>query len=131
MVEYEPNSGCHIWLGPQHPKGYGKYKGKLAHRVIWELTHGQIQTGLQVDHICRVRACVNPSHLRLVTSRVNTLENSEGIAARNLRKTHCYRGHEFTPENTRIESTGWRQCRACKRIKGRAQRERRHAVGSR
>jgi hypothetical protein len=67
----EPNSGCLLWLGYVTPKGYGslKFNGhmRLAHRVAYEMTKGPIKKPLHIDHLCRVRCCVNPIHLEAVT----------------------------------------------------------------
>lgn len=107
--------GCWEWLGAKQPSGYGKmywdYKTLLAHRVVYELVRGPIPEGLQLDHLCRNPSCVNPSHLEAVTARENVLR-SDSTAGRNGRKTHCKRGHEFTPANTYIRPRG-RECRAC------------------
>jgi len=106
-----------LWLGTTARNGYGRYDKNQAHRVSWFLTNGQIPDGMVVDHICRERRCVNPQHLRIVTIRINSLENSESPAAKNSRKTHCRRGHEFTKENTYISvrKNGKRSrgCRTC------------------
>jgi hypothetical protein len=68
--------GCHIWSGAIHPTGYGtvKWKGKatVAHRVIYELSKGEIPEGLVIDHLCSVKLCVNPEHLEAVSFSVNT-----------------------------------------------------------
>jgi len=67
----EPNSGCFLWFGALNDGGYGRIKHKMkfrrAHIVAWELAHGKVPDGLVIDHKCRVRCCVNPDHMELVT----------------------------------------------------------------
>ena len=75
---------------------------------------GPIPEGLTLDHLCRVRACVNPAHLEPVTLRENTLRSPSAPTAINARKTECLRGHAFTPENTWVHRSR-RCCRECKR----------------
>jgi len=112
---------CWVWQG-YTTVGYGRlyfyeqnrYIG--AHRLSLMLTGVNIPKSMVVDHICRNRACVNPKHLRVVTPRQNVLENSESITAKNRAKTHCIRGHEFTPENLIPRSSGHRTCRACNNL---------------
>lgn len=110
---------CWEWSGGKSPAGYGTFSIRdtdplYAHRVAYEALVGPIPSGLDLDHLCRNRGCVNPAHLEPVTRKVNILRG-ESIMAKNARKTHCRRGHEFTPENTRIRANG-RNCRACDRI---------------
>lgn len=106
-----------LWRGQKTTSGYGKYELNMAHRISWYLTHGEIPKGMYVDHICRVRSCVNPAHLRTVIPRLNSLENSDSPSALNAKKTHCQRGHEFTNENTYIyvrrNGKRSRSCRTC------------------
>lgn len=106
---------CWLWLGAKNRKGYGQVGingGYVAvHRFAYQQERGRIKKGLTLDHLCRVRNCVNPHHLEPVTNRENILRG-EGIAARNYRKTHCKHGHEFTPENVYL-FRGLRHCRAC------------------
>jgi len=75
-VRFDP-SGCWLWTGTQNGKGYGKmvWRGRKcgAHRVSYALLKSPLTEGLELDHLCRVRACVNPAHLEQVTSRVNSL----------------------------------------------------------
>ena len=111
-----PSEKCVLWPGALNRTGYGLIRhplGRVAHRVVFLLTGGVIPEGFQTDHLCRTPACVNPAHLEPVTARENLLR-----AGMNAAKTHCKRGHEFTPENTR-ESSGvrgpYRVCRACHR----------------
>jgi hypothetical protein len=120
---------CLLWTGSKTRNGYGVFgyahgKKAMAHRFAYERLIEPIPDGLQLDHLCRNRACVNPHHLEPVTQKVNLLRGI-GFAGVNARKTHCPRGHEYTPENTKSFS-GWRQCRACT---NQLQNERRrHAV---
>ncbi len=112
------SDGCWAWTGVRNSKGYGVFnsggKPRRAHRVAYELSVGPIPSGLELDHLCRNHGCVNPSHLEPVTTKTNTLRGIS-ICADNAVKTHCMRGHEFTPENTIVHSTkGNRTCRTCK-----------------
>lgn len=114
-------SGCWEWTASLHSAGYGQlsYKGRprLAHRVSYELLVGEIAEGLDIDHLCRNRKCVNPKHLEVVTRQVNLLRGDRGKYGK---ATHCKHGHEFSAENTRVsKATGQRICRECARIRGR------------
>lgn len=110
---------CWEWKRPSRtPEGYFKTHEVFVHRLAWELWRGPIPVGLTIDHLCRNPACANPRHLEPVTVRENTLRG-DTIPARNAAKTHCIHGHEFTEENTRIDSMGKRVCRACVREKSR------------
>lgn len=118
-AKVDASTGCWVWKGSRSGKGYGSIriegKAKTLHRVVYEVLRGPVPGDLTLDHLCRNRSCVNPDHLEPVTSRENTLRG-EGVAARNARKTHCIRGHKFTPENTKIrKDNGGRQCRTCNR----------------
>lgn len=108
---------CWNWTGATSKDGYGiilvRRETKYAPRHAWELMHGPMPEGLEPDHLCRNRACVNPDHLEPVSHRENVLRG-ESPTAKNARKTHCKLGHEFTEENTYITpSTGGRNCRTC------------------
>lgn len=109
--------GCWLWTGAT-VRGYGKLtrggRGEghvLAHRLSYELLIGPIPDGLQIDHLCRVRNCVNPDHLEAVTQ----LENIR--RAPQVSGAYCKHGHERTPENTyvRKDRPGYRHCRVCAR----------------
>jgi hypothetical protein len=109
-----PN-GCIEW-DEEGRAGYGSFwhdkKNHLAHRWHWQQVKGLIPFGLQLDHLCRNRRCVNLDHLEVVTSKENTLRGESPIA-KQARQTHCMRGHEFTPENIVHKKGGGRECRIC------------------
>lgn len=124
MSTPEPNTGCWLWTGSVDWAGYGRIRltgfrvrsMPGAHRVAWEATHGTIPTGMVLDHKCRVRCCVNPEHMRVVTVRENTLCGT-GPTALHANSSHCKRGHPFGVSNTRrvVTTSGrtYRLCRAC------------------
>jgi hypothetical protein len=116
------NSECWPWPGQLNHNGYGTLtissKTMRAHRFVYAWAKGPIPEGCEVDHLCRQRNCVNPDHLEPVTKRENVLRG-ESFSAINARKTHCVNGHEYTPENTKIEKGRWRNCRECHRAANR------------
>ena len=137
----EPNSGCWFWTAYTDPKGYGMvwWRGKMqwAHRIAFLLAEGYLPPrptyhhpnhgkALQLDHLCRNRACVNPDHLAVVTKAEN-VRRGEGLAAQNARKETCPQGHPLSGENLYVYPNGKRACRECRREKGRRYRERKAA----
>lgn len=113
-------SNCWYWDGIYYPSGYGQVYSPAAkrqinaHRFVWEMLVGPIPSGLQLDHLCRIRGCVNPAHLRPVTLRENVLApGSRSPSAIHAAKTHCPRGHAYDAKNTSITSLGRRRCKAC------------------
>ena len=112
----EVTSTCWLWTAHCNPDGYGRYRLngtiRVAHRVAYEALTGPVPEGLDLDHLCRVRNCVNPEHLEPVTKRTNTLRGT-GMSAERARQTHCKNGHEFTPENT-YTWRAMRRCRTCR-----------------
>ena len=111
-VQMEPNTGCWLWDGHVGANGYGQIKGKLkvmgAHRFSYEGHIGQIPDGLDLDHLCRVRSCVNPAHLEPVTRKENARRGLRGM------KTHCPQGHPYSGENLYVYSNGHRRCKKCR-----------------
>jgi hypothetical protein len=114
------DSGCWEWTGRKDSGGYcqsstiGKDKRRcMAHRAVYEILVGPIPKGLELDHLCRNRACVNPEHLEPVTTRENVLR-SQNLASINAKKTHCPQGHPYNQENTYIYPDGKRRCKICR-----------------
>lgn len=108
---------CLIWTGKLTHDGYAQtsWRGKPAyvHVIAYELAHGPVPEGLELDHQCNRRACFESRHLTPVTHRANVLRSEVALPAVNARKTHCKAGHEFTPDNMYSSKTGARQCITC------------------
>ena len=119
----EFTDSCWLFTGPIDRNRYGRIReggsqGRqlFAHRVAYELLIGPIPKGLQLDHLCRIRHCVNPSHLEPVSCRLNLLRG-DTFNARNAKKTHCPKGHPYDLFNTWLYR-GSRHCRACMKARG-------------
>lgn len=127
----EKTETCWLWKDALQSRGYGTFQVNgstvFAHRFSWELHRGPIPQELTIDHLCRVKRCVNPNHLEPVTSQENVLRG-DTLPARNIHKRFCPAGHEYTEENTRI-SQGKRQCRICDRAYDKRRREANRALG--
>lgn len=113
-------SGCWHWLGALSENGYGiisltgsgNRKSGRAHRYACRRSGLVIPDGFEVDHLCRVRPCVNPKHLEAVPQIVNNRRGTSASVS-NAKKTHCPQGHPYDEENTKISSSGSRLCRTC------------------
>ncbi len=140
---------CWIWQHQITAAGYGRAtvtdptaprRQEYAHRLAWEAENGPIPDGMEIDHLChnadptcpagfecQHRRCVNPEHLEVVTSQVNSQRGQAGQAGaeRQRAKTHCPRGHPYSGENLYVDATGRRHCRECRRQQLRESRARR------
>lgn len=103
--------GCWLWKGSLFRLGYGRVrrndKIRSAHIVSYELFIGKVPDGLEIDHLCRVRRCVNPQHLQAVTHKENMRR------AFPTPPTHCPKGHAYDEKNTYINPMGRKVCRTC------------------
>ena len=124
---------CWMFTGSISPNGYGKIRApnaagrqctRNAHRVSYEIHVGPVPDGLELDHLCRRRACCNPAHLEPVTRRENTLRGNAPDAVRSVNgsKTMCKHGHPFSGENLVLRKGGGRKCRECCRAEKRRRR---------
>lgn len=121
-------SGCWLWHGNMVWNGYGylqigaktqgNRRGIYAHRLAYELFVGPIPVGKELDHLCRIRNCVNPAHLEAVTHLENVRRGDARKSAAKVHgtKTHCKHGHPFDEKNTHWRLTGGRTCRTCARL---------------
>ncbi len=110
---------CWIWLGAKLPQGYGAWRRpghttRRAHLLVWRILVGPVPDGLELDHLCRVTACVNPAHMEAVTHRENMRRSVMASHARHSELCRPGR-HLLTPSTTYEAPNGDRYCRECKR----------------
>ena len=119
---------CWLWTAYTDKGGYGilttgsrkngtYHPGTKAHRVAYELINGIIPDGLTIDHLCRNRMCVNPTHLEAVSLQENVRRGLAGqrFAQQQRAKGRCPRGHLYTGSNLYVSPQGHRRCRECGR----------------
>ena len=124
-ITYEPNSGCWLWTGGLTKEGYGMLSvrtglNEYAHRYVYNFFVGEVPKGLELDHLCRTRSCVNPSHLDPVTHSLNT---KRGNAGKWERPDQCKRGHPLYGNNLKViegkrgKRGSYRSCKECNRAR--------------
>jgi hypothetical protein len=134
--DMDPDLGpCWLWTGPLSRKGYAQFSVTRdwertnwpVHGFAYEQMVGRVPDGLELDHLCCVRHCVNPDHLEPVTHEENIARaKARGSYARQWEKTtHCPQGHEYTDDNTYVDPDGVHFCRTCLAAKKRRQTARR------
>lgn len=126
-IDYQWDTGCWIWTGGKNKDGYGTFFVNMqtgyTRSHTWAYMHfiGPIGDGLELDHLCRNRACCNPHHLEPVTHKENTRRGDVGKHMKSLKaqKTHCPKGHPYSGDNLKLHPVkGYRMCRECIRVAG-------------
>jgi hypothetical protein len=115
LVDISPENGCITWTGCENGRGYGQlhYKGKTkrVHKVLYEITNGTVPMGMELDHKCQNKRCVNTNHMEVVSHSVN-LNNRP-------RRTHCSRGHEYV-DGSYYQYKIQKHCKLCIKIRNAA-----------
>ena len=123
----EPNTGCWLWLGTVNKAGYGRImierQQKRVHRIAYELLRGPVPPGLVLDHLCRVRTCINPDHMEPVTMAENVQRGPATIAL--SARTHCDHGHPLAHKIRQKRGDRYyirRFCITCRRLSDKKRR---------
>lgn len=118
---------CWLWSASVNTHGYASFwfEGKThrAHRWLWQQVNRPLARDEHLDHLCRVRRCIRPDHLEVVTNRENLRRSPDTLASKFAAKTECPQGHPYDRENTYVMPNGGRACRACRRNVNRRLRE--------
>jgi len=121
------DDGCWMWSNYIDRDGYGymMWQGRYrpAHAVSYETFSGPIPDGMELDHLCRNRSCINPAHLEPVTHAENV--RRANAANPRARKEFCPQGHPYAGENLRLTLCGARMCVTCRRKQDREGQKRR------
>jgi len=121
-LKVDKSNDCWQWVASTDRSGYGLFwhesRMKYAHRVYWELTVGPIPNGMELDHLCMNKGCVNPAHLEPVSHAIN-VRRAKAVT------TACPQGHPYNGDNLRITKRGHRRCRACHLTTANSARDRR------
>ena len=117
-IAHEPNTGCWLWAGALNRDGYGSVHmdghNLGAHRVVYESEVGPIPDGLEIDHLCRTRCCVNPAHLEPVTAKENARRRPPMEHKFQKLSEVCRNGHPRTADNTDIVEGRYNSCKVCR-----------------
>jgi HNH endonuclease len=128
----ERREDCLIWVGCRTKKGYGHFmyrnrKLYAAHRLAWIWANGQIPNGMQIDHLCRNRSCVNPVHMELVTNKINQFRG-QSVSGLSFWKIRCSEGHLLLGDNLYPWQKNRRTCRICHNARETRYREARRGL---
>lgn len=118
---HKEDDSCWEWLGARMPNGYGLFRSegrsRSVHRVAFELQHGSIPAGKNVNHHCDNRGCVKPEHLYAGSSADNARDTVERGRHHFSMRTHCHRGHAFPEDGGRVRMVKGKPTRVCRECK--------------
>src|SRR6266540_3231135 len=108
-------TGCWVWPRYVNRDGYGRvsWQGRMVtvHKLVYDHFLGAVPVGLELDHLCRNRACANFEHLEPVSHKTNCHRGK--TCSTHMAQTHCRKGHPYEGDNLLVSSKGHRYCRAC------------------